>query len=107
MLVSIGAEGEEHSADVMRIIIAAAGHNLRLLRAWLAWLLALLASLPTTPLRTDPARQPVTASACNWRSSRATRYYPEWLRYFGGLADKVDSYVAPIDKSGVGDKSDA
>ena len=32
--------------DVVNVILAAAGHNLRLLRAWVAWLLACLLSLP-------------------------------------------------------------
>jgi transposase, IS5 family len=31
--------------DVINALLAAAGHNLRLLRAWLAWLLALLLGL--------------------------------------------------------------
>ena len=26
------------------------------------------------------------------------RYHPEWWRYFGGLADKVEGAVMPIDK---------
>ena len=36
----LGTEG-----DAANVILAAAGHNLRLLRAWLAWLLAFLLSL--------------------------------------------------------------
>ncbi len=26
------------------------------------------------------------------------RYVPEWFRYFGGLADKIEGAVLPIDK---------
>jgi acyl-CoA reductase-like NAD-dependent aldehyde dehydrogenase len=29
------------------------------------------------------------------------RYIPEWFRYFGGLADKIEGAVLPIDKSGM------
>jgi aldehyde dehydrogenase (NAD+) len=29
------------------------------------------------------------------------RYVPEWYRYFGGLADKVEGAVLPIDKAGM------
>ena len=29
------------------------------------------------------------------------RYIPEWFRYFGGLADKVEGSVLPIDKAGM------
>jgi acyl-CoA reductase-like NAD-dependent aldehyde dehydrogenase len=29
------------------------------------------------------------------------RYVPQWFRYFGGLADKVEGRVVPIDKAGV------
>jgi aldehyde dehydrogenase (NAD+) len=29
------------------------------------------------------------------------RYIPEWYRYFGGLADKVEGCVLPIDKAGM------
>lgn len=29
------------------------------------------------------------------------RYIPEWYRYFGGLADKVEGSVLPIDKQGM------
>ena len=29
------------------------------------------------------------------------RYIPEWFRYFGGLADKVEGAVLPIDKPGM------
>ncbi len=52
----LGTEG-----DAANLILAAAGHNLRLLRAWLAWLLALLLSLgapnprPQLPACRDPA----------------------------------------------------
>jgi IS5 family transposase len=38
--VLLGTEG-----DATNLILAAAGHNLRLLRAWLAWLLARLLCL--------------------------------------------------------------
>jgi aldehyde dehydrogenase (NAD+) len=29
------------------------------------------------------------------------RYVPRWFHYFGGLADKVEGAVTPIDKSGM------
>ncbi len=29
------------------------------------------------------------------------RYIPEWYRYFGGLADKIEGCVLPIDKAGM------
>lgn len=29
------------------------------------------------------------------------RYLPEWFRYFGGLADKIEGAVLPIDKAGM------
>lgn len=29
------------------------------------------------------------------------RYLPEWFRYFGGLADKIEGSVLPIDKAGM------
>jgi len=29
------------------------------------------------------------------------RYIPEWYRYFGGLADKIEGGVLPIDKRGL------
>ncbi len=29
------------------------------------------------------------------------RYIPEWYRYFGGLADKIEGCVLPIDKVGM------
>ena len=48
-----GTEG-----DAANVILAAAGHNLRLLRAWLAWLFAFLLGLlvaSTTGLRRRPA----------------------------------------------------
>ncbi len=49
--------------DAANLILAAAGHNLRLLRAWLAWLLAFLLSLPTTPHQTGEGRQPQALAA--------------------------------------------
>src|SRR3712207_462744 len=54
----LGAEG-----DAANLILAAAGHNLRLLRAWLAWLLAFLLSLPATPRQTGEGRQPKPLAA--------------------------------------------
>jgi transposase, IS5 family len=53
----LGAEG-----DAANLVLAAAGHNLRLLRAWLARLLAFLLSLLVTPHQTGAARQPRTVS---------------------------------------------
>ena len=54
----LGMEG-----DAANIILAAAGHNLRLLRAWLAWLLAFLLSLM------EPFRQ--TGRGCQQRTLAA------------------------------------
>ena len=48
--------------DAANLVLAAAGHNLRLLRAWLARLLAFLLSLLVTPHQTGAARQPRTVS---------------------------------------------
>ena len=53
----LGTEG-----DATNVVLAAAGHNLRLLRAWLAGLFALLLSLLVALLRTTIAssrRRPV------------------------------------------------
>jgi transposase, IS5 family len=47
----LGTEG-----DAANVILAAAGHNLRLLRAWLAWLLAFLLCLLGAVHRTATAR---------------------------------------------------
>jgi acyl-CoA reductase-like NAD-dependent aldehyde dehydrogenase len=33
--------------------------------------------------------------------SAQVRYIPEWFRYFGGLADKIEGAVLPIDKPGM------
>ncbi|MGR9459435.1 aldehyde dehydrogenase (plasmid) [Rhizobium leguminosarum] len=33
--------------------------------------------------------------------SAQLRYIPEWFRYFGGLADKIEGSVLPIDKPGM------
>lgn len=33
--------------------------------------------------------------------SAQLRYIPEWYRYFGGLADKIEGAVVPIDKPGM------
>jgi (Z)-2-((N-methylformamido)methylene)-5-hydroxybutyrolactone dehydrogenase len=33
--------------------------------------------------------------------SAQLRYIPEWFRYFGGLADKIEGTVIPIDKHGM------
>ena len=48
----LGTEG-----DATNVILAAAGHNLRLLRAWLAWLLACLLSLLTSAPQVGEDRQ--------------------------------------------------
>jgi IS5 family transposase len=48
----LGPEG-----DATNLILAAAGHNLRLLRAWLARLLAFLFSLLPASHQSHPARQ--------------------------------------------------
>jgi IS5 family transposase len=47
----LGTEG-----DAANVVLAAAGHNMRLLRTWLAWLLALVLGLLPTP---EPARAAV------------------------------------------------
>ena len=49
--------------DATDLVLAAAGHHLRLLRAWLAWLSAFLLSLPTTPHQTGEGRQPQPPAA--------------------------------------------
>jgi IS5 family transposase len=49
--------------DAINVILAAAGHNLRLLRAWLARLLALLLSLVVALGQAAVVRQPETAAA--------------------------------------------
>ena len=54
----LGAEG-----DAVNLILAAAGHNLRLLRRWLARLLALLLRLLSAAQQTDAARPPQHAAA--------------------------------------------
>jgi IS5 family transposase len=48
----LGTEG-----DAANLILAAAGHNLRLLRAWLAWLLVFLLSLAVAVHNCRPATQ--------------------------------------------------
>ena len=48
----LGTEG-----DATNVILAAAGHNLRLLRAWIAWLLACLLSLLRSSKQTQEGRQ--------------------------------------------------
>jgi transposase, IS5 family len=53
-----GTEG-----DATNVVLAAAGHNLRLLRAWLAWLFALLLSLATAVHDCRPAAQPRPSAA--------------------------------------------
>ena len=62
-----GTEG-----DAANVILAAAGHNMRLLRAWLAWLLALLLGLLVAPPSACAAVPPRPAVARKPRSSRAT-----------------------------------
>ncbi len=54
----LGTEG-----DATNLILAAAGHNLRLLRAWLAWLLACLLCLVMPVHRTRADRQPRALAA--------------------------------------------
>jgi IS5 family transposase len=53
-----GTEG-----DATNLVLAAAGHNLRLLRAWLAWLLACLLSLLRQARQAQEERQPSSAAA--------------------------------------------
>jgi transposase, IS5 family len=53
-----GVEG-----DAINALLAAVGHNLRLLRRWLAWLLALLLSLPPIAERATRAGPPRSAAA--------------------------------------------
>lgn len=52
-----GTEG-----DAANVILAAAGHNLRLLRTWLAWLLALLLSLLAAARQTAADRLPASVA---------------------------------------------
>jgi IS5 family transposase len=54
----LGTEG-----DAANVILAAAGHNLRLLRAWIVWLLAFLHSLSAVSPQTGEADPPRAAPA--------------------------------------------
>jgi IS5 family transposase len=54
----LGTEG-----DAINLVLAAAGHNLRLLRAWLAWLLACLLSLLTSAHQDGEGRLPRPSAA--------------------------------------------
>ena len=54
----LGMEG-----DAANVILAAVGHNLRLLRAWLAWLLAFLLSLMAPFRQTGRGCQQQTLAA--------------------------------------------
>ena len=54
----LGTEG-----DAANLVLAAAGHNLRLLRAWLAWLLACLLSLLTSAHQVGEGRLPRPSAA--------------------------------------------
>src|SRR4029450_11909917 len=63
----LGAEG-----DAANVILAAAGHNLRLLRAWLAWLLVFLLSLAVAVHNCRPATQLRPSVVWTSRSSRPT-----------------------------------
>ena len=54
----LGTEG-----DAANLVLAAAGHNLRLLRAWLAWLLALLLGLLAAACQIAEVRQPRNLAA--------------------------------------------
>jgi IS5 family transposase len=56
--VLLGIEGDDAN-----LILAAAGHNLRLLRAWLAWLSAFLLSLLQLSQQTRKCRQLRTLAA--------------------------------------------
>ena len=53
-----GTEG-----DAANLVLAAAGHNLRLLRAWLAWLSACLLSLLMLSYQTEEGHQPRALAA--------------------------------------------
>ena len=53
-----GTEG-----DAANVVLAAAGHNMRLLRAWLAWLLALLLGPPAASQPSRAAAPPRPAVA--------------------------------------------
>jgi IS5 family transposase len=53
-----GTEG-----DAINLVLAAAGHNLRLLRAWLAWLLACLLNLLTSAHQLCERRLPRPSAA--------------------------------------------
>jgi IS5 family transposase len=54
----LGTEG-----DATNLVLAAAGHNLRLLRAWLAWLLACLLGLLSLSRQPQEEHQPSPAAA--------------------------------------------
>jgi hypothetical protein len=58
-----GTEG-----DAANVILAAAGHNLRLLRTWIAWLLACLLSLLRPDHQTRENRQPRALATWKTRS---------------------------------------
>jgi IS5 family transposase len=54
----LGTEG-----DAINLVLAAAGHTLRLLRAWLAWLLACLLSMLTSAHQVGEGRMPSPSAA--------------------------------------------
>jgi IS5 family transposase len=51
------------AGDASNLVLAAAGHNLRLLRAWLTWLVTCLLCLLVALLRNAVARQPIAGHA--------------------------------------------
>jgi transposase, IS5 family len=53
----LGTEG-----DAANAVFAAAGHNMRLLRAWLAWLLAFLLGLLAAPQPSHATASPRPAA---------------------------------------------
>ena len=54
------------------------------------------------PRRTGSRRsKPPTTASCSPRCATQLNYLPQWFHYFGGLADKIEGRVIPIDKPGV------
>ena len=61
---------------------------------------AAAASSPTSsrPMPTASPRSRSRQRQAAGRDARPGRLHPEWWRYFGGLADKIEGAVLPIDK---------
>ena len=48
-----------------------------------------------------PRSRPRTTASCIAEMRGQLKYIPQWFNYFGGLADKIEGRVIPIDKPGV------